>query len=147
MKSATKLAPSLIFSAVLVFLISWSAADPTSAAAQGQGNNAVYYQSGSSGVCCKGSSAFIDASVFATSADTFCSAIYKILNSATYTAAVIDARGLPGSAGTSMTCAAGWTPWNNGTTFLNKPSTILLPAANAMDEEIRNHFALSHFSP
>ena len=27
-----------------------------------------------------------------------------------------------------MTCAAGTTPWNNGTTFVNVPSTILLPA-------------------
>jgi hypothetical protein len=27
-----------------------------------------------------------------------------------------------------MTCAAGTTPWNNGSTFANVPSTILLPA-------------------
>ena len=36
-----------------------------------------------------------------------------------YSAAVIDARGFPGSTGASMTCAAGTTPWNNGTTYLN----------------------------
>jgi hypothetical protein len=130
MRSATKLASHLIFSEVVVILITWLAARPTPAAGQTPtpGNNAVYYQSGSSGVCCKGSGAFIDATVFATSVDTICSAIYKIMLPTGYSAAVIDARGLPGVTGASMTCAPGTTPWNNGTTFLNKPATILLPA-------------------
>jgi hypothetical protein len=42
-----------------------------------------------------GSSSFIDASMFAISTDTICSTIYKILNSVTYSAAVIDAARFP----------------------------------------------------
>lgn len=123
MKSAAK----LIFPLVVVVLLTWFASRTTPAAAQSQsqGNNAVYYQPGSVGVCCNGSGAFIDASVFADT--TICKTIYDILRPAGYTAAVIDARGLNPS-NTNMTCAAGTTPWNNGTTYLNKPSTILLPA-------------------
>jgi len=124
MKNATK----LIFSFLVVLFI-WLGARPTPAGAQSQGNNAVYYQSGSTGVCCKGSGAFIDASVFADT--TFCKTIYDILAPSGYSAAVIDARGL-NSSNTTMACAAGTTPWNNGTTFLNKPSTILLPAGTVV---------------
>jgi len=125
MKSAT-LCPGLTFLGSVVVLMAWLSAFPPSAAGQGQGNNAVYYQSGSTGVCCKGSSAFIDASTFTSLTKTFCSTIYGILQVAT-SADFIDARGL-NSSNTQMTCAAGWTPWNNGSTFLNVPSTILLPA-------------------
>lgn len=128
MRNAKKLASQLILFEAMGVIMSWLAACPTPAKAQSQGNNAVYYQPGSTGVCCKGSSAFVDASTFATSADTICSTIYKILQPPGYSATVIDARGLPGATGASMTCAATTTPWNNGTTFLNKPSTILLPA-------------------
>jgi hypothetical protein len=125
MKSATKLAPVLIFWGVVIVLVAWFSACPPPVAAQGsQGQDAVY--NSSNGIV--GSSSFIDASMFATSADTFCSTIYKILQPASYSAAVIDARGFPGTTGANMTCAVGWTPWNNGATYLNKPSTILLPA-------------------
>jgi hypothetical protein len=131
MKSATKLASELIFSGAVVVLITWSAACPIHAAAQSgsQGQNAVY--PAPPGACCVGSSAFIDASMFLGTNSTICSIIYTILQPAGYSAAVIDARGL-NSANTNMTCAAGWSPWNNGMTYLNKPSTILLPAGTVV---------------
>jgi hypothetical protein len=125
MKSVRKLTPKLMFSGIGVILIAWLSACPTPAAAQGSpGQDAVYPPSG---VCCKGSPAFIDASQFINvNNNNICSAIYSILQPPTYSAAVIDARGISGS--TALTCAAGATPWNNGTTYQNKPSTILLPA-------------------
>jgi len=53
-----------------------------------------------------------------------CDTIYQVLHSASYTAAVFDARGIS----THMTCNLG-SPWfENGTGYVNKPSTILLPA-------------------
>ena len=59
----------------------------------------------------------------------FCSVLNYILNSTTYPSggAVIDARGLPGSTTTSMTCAA--SPWAGIST--PPPSTILLPATGS----------------
>lgn len=128
MESTTKVACRWKSVGFLIGIAAWLSCSPTSAMAQGsQGQNA--FCSSSSGCSTTaGSSAFIDASVFATQADTFCSAIYKILQPPTYSAAVIDARSLPGTTGASMTCATGTTPWNNGTLYLNKPSTILLPA-------------------
>ena len=131
MKKATKFAPSMFLGTVIV-IVGYLSAFPTAASAQSQGNNAVYYQSGSSGTCCQGSGAFIDASVFVSAGSTFCSTLFGILNASSYpssTGTVIDARGLNSSiSGFSMTCAAGTTPWNNGSTFVNVPSTILLPA-------------------
>ena len=140
MKSATKLAPSLIFWGVVIVLVAWFSACPLPVAAQGsQGQDAVY--NSINGIV--GSSSFIDASMFATSADTLCSAIYKILLPASYSAAVIDARGFPGTTGVSMTCAPGTTPWNNGNAFQNKPSTILLPATGALPPNTSNPIVIS----
>jgi hypothetical protein len=131
MKNGTKFPHEQILITFVALLAGWLLTFPTSSRAQTQGNNAVYYQSGSSGTCCKGSSAFIDASVFATSTSTFCSTLYGILSSTSYSypsvGAVIDARGL-NSNNTTMTCAAGTTPWYNGSTLVSVPSTILLPA-------------------
>jgi hypothetical protein len=126
MKDATKFGTALIFWGIVFVLVAWFSACPTPATAQGsQGQDAVY--NSSNGIV--GSSSFIDASMFAFQNGTICSVIYGILQSTTYSAAVIDARGLLRSTPpTNMTCAAGWTPWNNGITYQNKPSTILLPA-------------------
>lgn len=127
MKNATKSASGSIFSLVLVVLVTWSATFPVRVAAQNgsQGQNAVYNSNNQP----VGSSAFIDASMFAFQNGTICSVVYTILKQPTYSASVIDARGLLNSTPpTSLTCASGWTLWNNGTTFQNKPSTILLPA-------------------
>jgi hypothetical protein len=133
MKHAARLALRFMLLGSVVAVMVWFAAFPTPAVAQSQGNNAVYYQPGSTGVCCKGSSAFIDASMFADT--TICSTIYHVLTSTNppypSTGAVIDARGLHTGI-TNMTCAAGTTPWNNGTTFVNVPSTILLPAGTIL---------------
>jgi hypothetical protein len=129
MKSATRLASGWIVFTVLV-IAGLLLASPTPAAAQSQGNNAVYYQSGSSGICCQGSGSFIDASMFKSQATDICGVIFYIFTHGypSSSGTVIDARGL-NSSNTTMTCAAGTTPWNNGTTFLsNTPSTILLPA-------------------
>ena len=123
MKNGMRFTSQLLV-AFLVALIGCLLAFPALVTAQSQGNNAVYYQSGSSGVCCKGSAAFIDASTFADT--TICKTIYDILSVST-SAVFIDARGL-NSTNTSMTCAPGWTPWTNGSTIVSVPSTILLPA-------------------
>jgi len=95
------------------------------AIAQTQGQNAVF--NSTTGIA--GSGAFYDASTFVGVGSTLCSVIYTVLNLSTYpttTGAVIDARGL-NAGNTTMTCATGTTPWNNGTATLTYPSTILLP--------------------
>jgi len=88
------------------------------------GNNAVYGTCSGS-VSTQGSPAYIDASAVTQGTD-FCDTLYKIISGGTYPSggAVIDARGF----GTSITCAAGSTPWTNGTAFAGNPATILLPA-------------------
>ena len=110
---------------VTLAVLACAVSDLPTAAAQGpnlQGQDAVYP---ASGTCCAPSPSFIDASMFAGT--TFCSTLYGILSRSSYSAAVIDARGL-NSDNTNMKCAAGTTPWNNGSTTVNVPSTILLPA-------------------
>jgi hypothetical protein len=85
-------------------------------------DNAVYNSSGTQTVHSK---AFIDASVLQGQSD-FYATIYNILQPSSYpsSGAVIDARGIS----TNMTCASG-TPWfESSTGYVNKPSTILLPA-------------------
>jgi hypothetical protein len=112
MKSVTRLASELTLPGVVIILAAWFSACPRPVAAQGtQGQNAIC--SSSSGCSTAGSSAFVDASMFAVSTDTICSAIYKILSPVTYSATVIDARGLPGNTGASMTCANGTSPWGS----------------------------------
>jgi hypothetical protein len=131
MRISTRSTPRIVLTITVIALAIYCAVLPQRSEAQGgQGQNAVC---SSTSVCSMssdavGTTAFVDASMFATSADTFCSAIYKILAPPGYSATVIDARGLPGTTGVSMTCASGTTPWNNGSTYVNKPSTILLPA-------------------
>jgi hypothetical protein len=99
----------------------------TLAQAQGtQGQDAVYNAGGT----VVGSSAFIDASMFLPPNGTrldLCDAIFHILTASTYPAsgAVIDARGVSGAS--NLTCTHG-TPWTEGSTTVNVPSTILLPA-------------------
>jgi hypothetical protein len=129
MKIAARFTSKRMFLAKVAFLVAWSSVHPALAAAQGsQGQNAVYNNSNTA----VGSSAFIDASMFAVRNGTICSVIYNILSQVNYSASVIDTRGLPSSTpATSMTCASGTTPWNHGATFQNKPSTILLPATGA----------------
>ncbi len=108
----------------------WSLGSPVRIVAQNQGNNAVYYQSGSAGACCKGSGAFVDASMFTSQGVTVCAIVNYVLTHAYPSAgAVIDARGL-NSSNTSMTCTtAKPSPWAG---IPNPPpSTILLPATSA----------------
>jgi len=130
MKGTRRLASGWMFFAILITAVGWFSAFPTPAQAQGsgvQGQNAVY---SSSGACCQGSSAFIDASKFVQTGVDFCKVLNGILSgtSTSYpaTGAVIDARGL-NSANTSMTCTtAKPSPWAGITS--PPPSTILLPA-------------------
>lgn len=102
---------------------------PIAAAAQGsQGQDAVF--NSSNGIV--GSSSFIDASMFAGNvlSPNFCSVLNYVLvhivQSSYPNGAVIDARGLPGTTNTSMTCTA--SPWNGITS--PAPATILLPATS-----------------
>jgi hypothetical protein len=103
------------------------------------GQNGVYNatcNNGNPGVV--GSPAFIDASMFlppnSTLGRDLCDAIYRLLSGFAgfppYPAsgAVIDARGVSGT--TNLTCSHG-SPWTEGSTTVNAPSTILLPATTA----------------
>jgi hypothetical protein len=117
---------------LIVGLLSWLSAFPVPAAAQViQGQNAVC----TTGPNCSptvNTSAFIDASQFISSSNSdLCKVLYFVLATVVQahypSGAVVDARGL-NSGNINLTCAAGWTPWNNGATFLNVPSNILLPA-------------------
>ena len=124
MRSAMRPASCWTVVVIVVILVIWFSPSSTRADAQTAGNNAVYNSSGncSPSSPCAGSSAFIDAFVLA-GANDICATIHNILQPATYSVAVIDARGISGSA---LTCAS--SPWGSGTGYLNKPSTILLPA-------------------
>jgi len=96
---------------------------------QKPGNNAVYSSNGT-----VGSAAFIDASIFLGNGSNqgvdLCDIIYGILSgriktsSYTTAGAVFDARALSGAA---PTCTLG-SPWSEGSSYANVPSTILLPA-------------------
>jgi hypothetical protein len=126
MQNTTGLTYARRFLGITAVLVCCLSALSLLANAQSQGQDAVYPLSG---LCCQGSSSFIDASMFASGTHDICWVLYGILSTG-YPAsgAVIDARGLPGATSTSMTCAMGTTPWNNGTTTVSPPSTILLPA-------------------
>jgi hypothetical protein len=136
MKGTRRSASGWMVSAIVTVLASWLLALPLQVNGQNtcsgsQGQNGVYNatcNNNAPGVV--GSNAFIDASMFGNNSTDICAVLYGILKNIvpTTTGAVIDARGLPGSTGTSMTCATGTTPWNNGTTYVAVPSTILLPA-------------------
>jgi hypothetical protein len=100
------------------------------------GTNAVY---NSSSTCspCTPSTAFIDASLFVNSppplSRNFCGVLNYILNPTNGVlptgTIVIEARGL-NAGNTSMTCTTtNPSPWGSGSSYLNVPSTILLPAA------------------
>jgi hypothetical protein len=77
MRDTTKFASGSMFAAVVAVLMSGLLASPLQLNAQNcsgsQGQNAVYNPTCTNPVV--GSSAFIDASMFATSADTICSTI------------------------------------------------------------------------
>jgi hypothetical protein len=110
---------------------------PIPATAQTPGQNAVCTSSSGCSTT-TGTSAFIDASVLFQ--NDICTTIYFILNgtNGSYSpGAVVDARGINGTA--ALTCPANATPWLKGGTYLNKPSTILLPAGTIL---IRTPWAL-----
>jgi hypothetical protein len=126
MRRATKKLATCFMLVVAIGLIF-----PVQGRAQGTGslgNNAVY---SSSGNCCAGSGAFIDAKILFTSglgAD-LCDNLYGLMSGQRgfppypSTGAVIDARGFSGSA---LTCTKG-SPWSEGGNSVTVPSTILLP--------------------
>jgi hypothetical protein len=130
MKDPTRLVSGWTLFGILAVFAGWLSAFPILANAQGgQGQNAVYP---TSGTCCVGSKAFVDASMFTTnSSNNFCAVLNFVLNPlngiVTSAGAVIDARGLPGAMGTSMKCTtANPSPWAG---IANPPpSVILLPA-------------------
>ena len=119
MKHTRRFTSGCTFLAIAGVLACWISAFP--AVAQ-QGQDAVYNSFGQ----VTNSPSFIDASMFAASAPNICGILHSILIGGSYpaTGAVIDARGLPGTTGTSMTCTA--SPWAGINNPL--PSTILLPA-------------------
>lgn len=126
MKNVSRLESAGAFVGAVITLVVCFSIPSTQAEAQ-TGANAVY---NSSGTCspCTPSTAFIDASVFGGIHTDFCTVLNGILGSLGYPTggAVIDARGLPAT-GTSNTCTS--SPWGSGRSYVNVPSTILLPAA------------------
>jgi len=131
MRNTMRSASGWIVFAIVAVLACCLFAFPPLANAQGSpGQNAVYPASGN---CCVGSPAFIDASMFASqfSNPNFCAVVGFVLNPQNHilssTGGVIDARGLPGTTGTSMTCTTtNPSPWAG---IPNPPpSVILLPA-------------------
>jgi hypothetical protein len=136
MTGTTRVARGWMFFAIGAILASWLTF-PLRLNAQvcsgSQGNNGVWnptcFQQGPGVI---GSSAFIDASMFAQSGSNLCKVLNGILSgtSTTYpaTGAVVDARGLANSTPpTSMTCTTtNPSPWAGITN--PPPSTILLPA-------------------
>ena len=97
----------------------------TQAQGGSQGQNAVCTSTSQFGCApAVGTSAFIDASTFSSKEPNICLILNYILTNGFPAGAVIDARGLPGSTGTSLTCTA--SPWTGIASPL--PSTILLPA-------------------
>jgi hypothetical protein len=129
MKNARSFAVGWMSFAAVIVLIGWFSGSPVPAAAQSAGQNGAYDSSGNCSPC-QGSPSFVDASVFYNkpSSKDFCSVLNWVLNPSngvlSSTSAVIDARGLPGSYGTSMTCTV--SPWAG----ISQPpaATILLPA-------------------
>jgi len=127
MRCAARLGSAWMSLGIVGVLLCGLSAFATLANAQGtQGQDAVY--NSSNGVV--GSSAFIDAGMFATSQRAnICAVLNFVLNPLngiiTSAGAVIDARGIPGiTPPVSMTCTA--SPWAGIT---NPPaSTILLPS-------------------
>jgi hypothetical protein len=136
MKGTTRFTSGWAFFAILgvtacSLLISSLRASAQDTCAGSQGQNGVYNATCNNqtpGVT--GSSAFIDASMFVTLPGTnICGVLNSVLTSKSYppTGAVIDARGLAnGTPPTSMMCTM--SPWGSGSSYLNVPSTILLPA-------------------
>jgi len=136
MQSVRRFASSWMLFVITTVLTCWLLALPLQLKAQNScpspstGQDAVYNTTCNNGPIV-GSSAFIDASQFGVSTSDICKVLRGILSSNSYPAgAIIDARGLPGNTGTSMTCATNTTPWSqdNNVHVLNVSSTILLPA-------------------
>jgi hypothetical protein len=129
MRCATGLTSTRVFLGIVAVLVCWLSTFANYAEAQGsQGQNAVCTSSSGCSTTI-GTSAFIDASMFANSPPqrNICAVLNFILSSTTYPAsgAVIDARGIPGvTPPVSMTCTA--SPWAGITS--PPPSTVLLPA-------------------
>ena len=96
MKGAMRFTSSCTFLAIVAVLASWLLVLPLQLKAQNNcptpsiGQDAVYNTACNNGPIV-GSSAFIDASMFAFPGGTICSVIYGILNWSNYSAAVIDA--------------------------------------------------------
>jgi hypothetical protein len=126
MKPAKEFARSLLLTGIIGSCIFAALLPSDSQAQSSKGKNAICASTSGCSTT-TASQSFIDASVFAATGVDFCGVLNGILISTSYSTSVIDARGLPGATGTSMTCTSG-TPWNNGSSFINKPSTILLPA-------------------
>jgi|SRR5580704_13769281 hypothetical protein len=105
LRSASVLLGLTVLSALLIC--------PPEMRAQGTvGNNAAFNSSGSCSPQCVGSSAFIDAYILFN--HDICTTLYNILNgtsgNGSFTpGAVIDARGISGTA--ALSCPASATPW------------------------------------
>lgn len=135
MTRATRVSNAWMFFAIEALLAICISAFPISSEAQGNpGQNAICTSTSQTGCPTNaGTNAFIDASVFVSGTNpNICAVLFNILNGSLLghqgyptAGAVIDARGISGT--TALTCATGTTPWNNGTTTVSVPSTILLP--------------------
>jgi hypothetical protein len=127
---SNKMAARWLFPVSLALLLGPVLVSPLPLSGQSKGNNAVYTGSGTTATV-SGSAAYIDASAFASTSVDICATLYSIMSATGYSSGVgsfIDARGL-NSTNSNLSCAAGTSPWYNGTTgYINKPGRILLPA-------------------
>jgi hypothetical protein len=129
MKSAMQLVSTPVFGGMVVLIVCCFVLPNRLEAQNAQGQNAVC---SSPSVCSSssntvGTNAFIDASMFAPQHLDFCDTIYNIIKPSSYSvAAVIDARGI-NSTNSNLSCTHG-SPWSEGSSYVNKPSVILLPA-------------------
>jgi len=126
MKERKRLVLNLTVLCAASILTATIAACPKQVWAQTAGQNDVWKNSTTP----KGSSAFIDASVFGTNSTGICTYIYTALNSVgTQPGVVIDARGIntgnskPDTNG-NMACSdvTGGTPWYQGGAVLTNPA-------------------------
>src|SRR5260370_25288665 len=117
------------FLAAISALLFVFATSPSRLQGQAAGKNAVY--SGSPTATVTSSTAYIDATAWASTTTPFpdfCDVINHALHAIpSGSAAVIDARGL-NSSNTTMSCSGTNTPWS-ATYTITAPSTVLLPSA------------------
>ncbi len=123
-----KRSKNMFFVLVLSLACTGVVGSATSASAA-EGSNAICTNSSGTGCTTGMSTAFLDATPFASPTVDICATLFSIMNASTFVGGtVIDARGLT-STNSKLTCTAATadTPWVQGAASVTKASTVLLP--------------------